>query len=703
MKRLFLLFTIAVVQCLSMQLLYAADVRLALNNLPSGSYYEFHDGVAVFRDSKTNLYGAINTNGKVIISPRFERMGDFVGGASLVETKEGKGFVNKKGVFLLTPNSTQRIESVYHTGQYGEHTQVPGLYIIKDTQKKEEGYWYKNRMVIPLQREKHYSIDFPFISWTDSTDKSTKVLSLVTSEIYTGSVSKKGVLRTLTINTPQGQINKYYYHDEEVEIVEKSSKGVWFTTPNGYTYDLIDAHGDTILSHTEEWHFPRPTWEHDMISAYKCEFRKNPNVQHLRLYDSQGKICLNLNSTEELFSGTIIGNGYQVMTLDKEFNFHYDLYNFKGKKMLSDVKNISSIYGNWFDVSDDDSRYYFNIATGKKYPYKRENVSDDMIIAENDKNQCFIINLKTDLYKIIPNAADYNAYNEGLAIVRTKDWNHFAIDKYGNTILKDCDQYRLYGSSSSEGVIEISYDGNNAYMYNPLCPNTPIYGKDEHNEWLIKQGEALFDKKQYAKAKEYFYDVMINDPKNVIAITYYGTCLNNMGYYESAIDAIRTALKIDPNNEWAKGNLKIAEDNLLQKQEWKERQQYQNNNVTWVDGLTDFLNVLGDAFAEYAEFTNNMNSSRSSGGSYVNNSSSGSHSSSRSSSAQSGSENTSRNRDSRTYSDLESQLIKMSTYPSTYNANQRKSIQSQMRSIRTKWESRGYRMFHSQWEDWNGF
>jgi tetratricopeptide (TPR) repeat protein len=234
-------------------------------------------------------------------------------------------------------------------------------------------------------------------------------------------------------------------------------------------------------------------------------------------------------------------------------------------------------------------------------------------------------------------------------------------------------------------------------MYNPLCHNTPIYGKDEHNQWLYSQGEKLFKQKEYTKAKEYFYDVMINDPQNVNSIIYYGCCLNNLGYYDSSIDALHTALKINPNNEWGKKTLKIVEDNIRQQEQWQEQQQYQNNAAAWIDGLTEFLNVLGNTFTQYAEFTNNMNASRSSGGSYVNNSSSRSNSSS-----QSGSDNMSRNRDARTYSDLESQLIKMHTYPNTYNDNQRRSIQSQMRSIRTKWESRGFRMFHSQWEDWDG-
>lgn len=41
-------------------------------------------------------------------------------------------------------------------------------------------------------------------------------------------------------------------------------------------------------------------------------------------------------------------------------------------------------------------------------------------------------------------------------------------------------------------------------------------------------------------------------------------------------------------------------------------------------------------------------------------------------------------------------------YESEYNDSHRHDIQSKMKSIRTKWESRGYQMFKSSWEDWSG-
>lgn len=99
----------------------------------------------------------------------------------------------------------------------------------------------------------------------------------------------------------------------------------------------------------------------------------------------------------------------------------------------------------------------------------------------------------------------------------------------------------------------------------------------------------------------------------------------------------------------------------------------------------------------YSSYNSNSYSSSNSSSSYRSSSSSsvgGRHNAS---------EVQSKNRDSDTYSNYESQLIKMNTYwESQYNDSQRRSIQQSMKKIRTKWERRGFQMFHSQWEDWDG-
>ena len=57
-------------------------------------------------------------------------------------------------------------------------------------------------------------------------------------------------------------------------------------------------------------------------------------------------------------------------------------------------------------------------------------------------------------------------------------------------------------------------------------------------------------------------------------------------------------------------------------------------------------------------------------------------------SKQSGNDVEAKNRDQKSYSG--------------YNDSHRRDIQSKMKRIREKWESRGYQMFRSSWEDWDG-
>jgi TPR repeat protein len=56
-----------------------------------------------------------------------------------------------------------------------------------------------------------------------------------------------------------------------------------------------------------------------------------------------------------------------------------------------------------------------------------------------------------------------------------------------------------------------------------------------------------------------------------------------------------------------------------------------------------------------------------------------------------------KNRDANTYSDLESQVIRMHTLGG--DQSQYKNCQEQMKKIRQKWESRGYKMYKSEWEN----
>ena len=704
MKRL--IIALVALQCFVVMLHAAQEPPLhwALNNLPAdATYSSFQDGVAVFKDLKVGKYGAIDTQGNIIIPPTFKRMSDFMDGISIVETEKGRGVINKKGVYLLQPDSTITFSNVFGKSKYGEDEYIPGLYEVNKKNNKASGFWYQNKMTLPINETPKNVGYFPFIIWKDSSDTKdiSHIINLVTGEIMVGTITNIELLRKINIPTQKGNINRLYtFFGEELQNKQASSKGVRLvTSQNSRSCSLVAQNGDTILSQTKEWYCQVPVWQNNMILMTR-QTRTNKGYEFsYRLYDGSGKICFEkTKQCNDISFGLIKGNGVLIHTFDKD-NISAEIYNFNGKCVLSADNFINHIYNDWFYVlGSDNKNYLYCLYTNKKFPcQQKDNISENMLVFRDYNDNYYIANVVANYCYSPKDISSINPYHEGVSVAKTKSGLDCLIDNTGTIIMQLPKDFIFPDHRSSNGVLCVRKPGwKYGYVYNPLRKNTPIFGKSEHNKWLYDQGEYLFNQKKYTQAKEKFYDIMLNDPANVDAINYYGCCLERLGYYDSAIDAFLTILKIDSNNKLAIDNIEVCKTN---KQIAEQGQQYTPNQaMTWVDGLTQFFGALGNAFAQYADFTDNMNTARDSGYSGNNIGTSNS-----SSNRQSGSDNVNKSRDARTYSDLESQLIKMNTYPDTYNDNQRRSIQSQMRSIRTKWENRGFRMFHSSWEDWSGW
>ncbi len=166
------------------------------------------------------------------------------------------------------------------------------------------------------------------------------------------------------------------------------------------------------------------------------------------------------------------------------------------------------------------------------------------------------------------------------------------------------------------------------------------------------------------------------------------------------------------NGEWETINVKGNDFAVVSSSEnyrQMDAVRKQNFRSSWSEALTKFGEAAQSTVTLIGSIRNNTSGGGSlasdaafSGSSMTSGKSSGSNSSNMSK-GHTGSEAQAKNRDSNTYSDYESQLIKMNTYyESQYNDSHRRNIQQSMKKIRNKWESRGFQMFHSPWEDWNG-
>lgn len=136
-----------------------------------------------------------------------------------------------------------------------------------------------------------------------------------------------------------------------------------------------------------------------------------------------------------------------------------------------------------------------------------------------------------------------------------------------------------------------------------------------------------------------------------------------------------------------------ARAEMLQRQE-KERLARQQE---WENFTQSLANSVGNAIGAIYDAATGTTSSSSSYSSSTTNSSSKATSSTSSSS---GNDGNLLQRDRQTYRDWENQIRRMGTGLDPYNASTLQRAQSAMKNIRTKWEAKGERMYHSEWEDW---
>ena len=684
MKKLFILLA-AVLMTISVN---GANVKWALLDTPP-SATEFHDGMAVFRDQSTDLYGAINNDGKIVIKPQYKRMEKFSGGMSIVTTDDGVGIINKKNQYVLPPISNCRIKEE----RFGDDFKKDniGLYYIQYNDTKLLDIFYKNRFIQRGINDNFVSYKYPFIEWKDKEKDIKYAMNIEDGTLFQ---SPK------YFNESNGPECMFYVFDTCCFFYDKktgelmpdynvSSKGCKLITINNYITRLVSATGDSII----EAFCSTPRWINDRVL-----FTRNNSFY---CYGADGKLLFHIEGNKRIkyFAAIPCQNAFVVLadeiqkgeTIGKSILFDYN-----GKELLSIEGFISNIEKNMFLCSPTEGAHFIYHTTNRKkiesgiytvYP------KDNVIVLSDKSMKFYIYDLTTDaIIQLNSSIKSVYSFSEGVAMVTFNNNDDGIIDKKGNIVLRENDALSIRSVIVSEDVIAVQ-DKNTwtyGFIYNPIGAKKYVYDKTANNDNLMQEGWELLKKRKYAKAKDYYYDVIINDPLNVDALINYAVCLNGLGYYESAIDATYTALQIDPNNELAQKNLQIYKNNN------QAAQQNANTQYTWFDGLTMFLNVLGQTTEQFASFYNDMNASRNSsylGGNNYNSNSSGGHQTN---------DSMYKNQDSRTYSDLESQLIKMNTYYNTYNNQQRISIQQQMRNIRRKWENRGYNMFHSSWEDWDG-
>ncbi len=694
MKKTFISLVLATMLVASMPL-EADNVKWALTDLRSDwTFSDFHDGMAVFQNGETKLYGAMDTNKKIVIPATFTSLSDFSNGVAIVTSAKGTGIINKKGQYVYGPSNCTITQCF---NGYEKDNKIPELYEIREN--GQTAIYYKNTIVIPFSTASIERIFFPYIIFGGV---SHKVINVETGHEFTFSESSNSDISSLfwDINGEETQGASIDKGTGDIKYHSSiSSSGVKLThnkNYDGYGFlDMTSSAGDTIL---KKGFFSYPYWVNDLVL---CTVWKD-KIPYLYCYDGTGKVVF---SKKDLYGSNSFIESEMIIL--KKFVDSLFVYDMKGQIILNEggFSFFTKITNNYYERDCPLSRkesYIFDFKNKKKYPYYFiEKYKNGVIIGEDNNSIPFILNTQNGKYISITgiDRIDIESFAENTILAKDKDYNDIVIDLQGNILIKCGEKIKIKGEHFSDGVllVEDKEKWCYGYIYNPAIKPKFIYNQDEINDKLFQEAMELFNKGKYEKAKNIFYNIMINAPQDVATINNYGVCLEKLGYYDDAIDAYLTALEIDPNYENSRSNLEAAKQN---KEIALQNQQYQyDNTMAILNGISSFLNILGDSFQQYASFAYETNNARESGYSTQSKTSSAHHTSGSSQ----------RNdyeyckTDQKTYSNYENQLIKMNTYwERQYNDKDRRYIQSQMRNIRQKWESKGYKMFHSPWEDWDG-
>lgn len=565
----------------------------------------FHDGIACFSESSSS-YGGINRNGKVVIQPIYRNSFSFKDGAAVVQLKDKMGIINVAGVYLLKPE----YNSIY------ERKEAVGLYEVEDS-VGNRGLFFNNRLILPCKYKYLNVYNFPLINVTEQNGLDYYV-NILNGRIYEDRTSQGALL------IAKNKEREDYYIKGSGEQVDKSSllrssKGLEvYYDEKTKKYGFKNGENGQIVVPARYYAYKTtPVWYHDVMILRTDTLKNAVEV----MIDANGNEIIKGNPGQYIYildeKYVQVGDGY-VPGKDGCVG----LYSIDGKAILP-VKYfaVNPVVKDWFQVSlstlDNPDFKLFNAKSKRFYDglliYEYSNGMFNLLFKKGDRYFYGYVDLETG-YEIPTKYSEATKFSGGLAIVKQGD-KAFAIDKRGNVVLSENAQFafRAYSNDGfSEGVVG-AYDKishTDGYIYNPLgnegyTYNTTGTASDKTIELWMAEGHKLFDARNYVKAKDYYYRVLMSAPSNVLALDNYASCLNNMGYYDEAIEAYRMALDIAPNDDYAKKNLQNTLENKRRREDKANGNNVEDSSKsgTFWDALSNFCSVLGNMMGATSNYT----------------------------------------------------------------------------------------------------
>lgn len=391
----------------------------------------FHDGIACFKGENAR-YGGIDRNGKVVIQPIYDSDFSFKNGAAVVSLKGKGGIINVAGVYLLKPGYKF----------IREQKVAKGLYEVEDS-IGNKGLFFNNRLVLPCKYKYLSTWNFPIISVTEHNNLNYYV------NILNG--------RTYEYCTPQGNllvvknkgITDYYLKrsGEQLDksLLSRSSKGLEvYYEAETKMYGLKNGKTGQVVVPARYFKYKgiNPVWYHDVV-IFKTD--TIPDAIEV-LLDAAGNEIIKGQEGQTIF---VFDDKY-VLVSDK-YSTKKDqcmgLYTIDGNVVLP-VKYyvVNPLMKDWFMVtatplSNPDYKL-FNAKTKRFYNNMLSEYYDGMLrmlVKKNEHYNWGFMDLETG-YEIPAKYTAATHFSGGLAIV-TQDGKIFAIDKRGNRVLSENDQF----------------------------------------------------------------------------------------------------------------------------------------------------------------------------------------------------------------------------------------------------------------------
>lgn len=585
----------------------------------------FHEGLAVFYDTEKHLDGVINTSGEIVIPAKYKGISNFDAGMAVVTTSDGKkGIIDRHDNFILQP--------IYK--DFYPEEKASGMYIVVSDDGKN-GLFFNGRMVLPVEYKSVYTWNYPFIEYIDQNDVH-QTLNMTTGNIADDMITQ-GTIAICKKNGIRYYFDKMTGERIDSTTLKSSSQGIIaFQDEVSKRYGFKNKNTGAIIIEPKHQRIGYGIWISDMMIV--TDSINSEITNKCTLVDCYGKEH-NLCETGKEYM-YVLGD-YVVVGIEKDGKTFSSLYTAQGEQLLPMTKTILNIIEgekDWIGLWEKP----YQIFDAKKrvmYPGSVFGRHEGVFSVHNDTISYYINavtrkKIKGEYYSI-------KDFSEGLGRVKfSNDYYDVGfVDKNGKVVLRGSKKLQL-DEAFSEGVVGAHNNADDykesfyGYIYNPLGHSGYSYNASDKmavDRFILARWNELaseaFEKKQYGKAKDYYYKVMMNKPDEVEAILNYGSCLNNLGYYDEAIECFQLALDIDPSYELAQKNLDISLENKKIREEEEEEEEIERqerasekSNTFW-DALGNFANVLGNLsgatnmYQSYSSFSSNNHNSYSGGGS----------------------------------------------------------------------------------------